>query len=81
MNGGVFGDITFQATLITVGDIREYVKLLDEYQIADEHFILNESTIIVKLRGNVTTIQCGCYVPYTTQYRNDALVTLHECDE
>lgn len=65
----------------TIGDVREFLKLLDSYYLSDETQI-HGGHLFVRREGEVSPIQCGCSVPdKPREFYVDALVTMHNCQE
>ena len=75
------GYVTFHCKPNTVGDLREFLDILDKYHLADTTPV-EDGVISVTLEGDTSPIQCGCPIPGSTiDWYVDALVQLHDCEE
>ena len=77
----ITGEINMLCTPSTIGELREFMKMLDSYQLSDETEI-QEGYIDFSVSGPASQIQCGCAIPGSkTDWYVDALVQLHDCEE
>ena len=63
---------------ITVGDLRKYVRILDDLNIPDDHEVEGDCDLYVMVRSPTTElIGCGECLPQHSNY--DVLITTHTC--
>lgn len=75
----VIGEIVIKGEFETAGDIREYVRMLDEYNVPDDAGMLDGQAYLL-FRGDAEPIECGEHIP-TENRVYDFVVLTHKHDD